>query len=108
MGTLIQLHEAIEVETPLGYGTVLFVESGERDLWWTVALESRAVVTFPQRKIRVERSYTHGHGISDEEMRRIIATATGGKSKNRSSGKALPKIASRPPRSMSRLLRKPV
>lgn len=68
----IQLHELIPVVTPLGDGYAIIFETGEHDNYWTVALENGAIVTFPQNKIRVCRSYTHGRGISDEEMKEII------------------------------------
>ena len=66
---------SLYVTTPLGDGYVLVVELDEHDNWWTVALDTGVVVTFPQDKIRIARSYTHGRGISDEEMRRIIETS---------------------------------
>lgn len=80
--------ELIPVHTPLGFGHAMFIEFGEFDTWWTVVLENQAVVTFPQEKIKVSRSYTHGRGISDSQMRRIIKPST------------------RTPRSMGRMLRK--
>lgn len=69
---MIQLGEAIPVETPLGFGYALIFESGEHDNHWTVALENGALVTFTQDRIRVSRDYTHRRGISDEQMRDII------------------------------------
>lgn len=64
--------ELIPVHTPLGFGHAMFIEFGEYDTCWTVVLENQAVVTFPQEKIRVSRSYTHGRGISDKQMRKLI------------------------------------
>ncbi len=69
---LIQLPESIQVETPLGRGYAILVESTSQDQYWTVALENGAIVTFLQQKIRISRSYTQMRGITDEEMREII------------------------------------
>lgn len=68
----LQLSELIPMETELGFGYAILYEGGEHDSYWTVALENGALVTFPQNQVRVSRSYTHGRGISDEEMREII------------------------------------
>lgn len=67
----------------------MFIEFGEFDTIWTVAMENQTVVSFPQEKIRISRSYTHGRGISDAQMRQIIKAPS-----------------TRTPRSMSRMLRK--
>ena len=67
-----ELDELVPVETPLGSGYAMLFESGEFDNYWTVILENGALVTFTQDKIRVSRSYTHGRGIDDDEMRKII------------------------------------
>lgn len=72
---MIQLHETISVETPLGHGRALIFESGEDDNYWTVALDNGALVTFRQKQIRVARSYTHRRGISDRQMRKILRRA---------------------------------
>jgi hypothetical protein len=64
--------ELIPVHTPLGFGHVMFVEFGEFDTHWTVVLETQAIVTFPQEKIRVSRSYSHGRNLSDREMRKLV------------------------------------
>jgi hypothetical protein len=50
----------------------LFVESGEHDSFWTVVLDNQAVVTFTQEQIRISRSYTHGRGVNDRQMKAII------------------------------------
>ena len=63
----------ISVETSLGHGYAIIFESGEQDNFWTVAMDNGALVTFAQSEIRISRSYTHGRGITDEEMREIIA-----------------------------------
>ena len=72
MSNTVQLHELIPLETPLGFGYAIIFETGEHDNYWTVALDSGAIVTFAQDKIRISRSYTHGRGISDRQMRKII------------------------------------
>jgi hypothetical protein len=68
---------SMEVETPLGRGQSLFVETGEDDAFWTVAMrDNGAIVTFRQSKIRASRSYTLGRMISDQQMRDIIKLAS--------------------------------
>jgi hypothetical protein len=42
---------SMEVETPLGRGQSLFVETGDDDSFWTVAMnDTGAIVTFRQKK----------------------------------------------------------
>jgi len=72
MSGIIQLNEMIPVITPLGDGYAIIFETGEHDNYWTVILETGAIVSFRQEKIRVSRSYTHNRGITDNEMREII------------------------------------
>lgn len=72
MGFFHELREHISVHTPLGHGYAMFIEGGEQDNFWLVALDNCTLVTFPQEKIRVSRSYTHGRGISDAQMRKLI------------------------------------
>jgi len=67
-----QLQELIPMETPLGSGYAIMIESTAHDYYWTVALENGALVTFPQSKIRISRCYTYGRGIKDNEMATII------------------------------------
>ena len=67
-----EFDELVPVETPLGFGYAMLFEPGEHDNFWTVALENGAIVTFAQDKIRISRSYTHGRGISDGQMKKII------------------------------------
>jgi hypothetical protein len=69
---ILQLHDLIPMETPLGSGHAIMVETNAHDQYWTVALENGALVTFPQHKIRMSRSYTHERGISDDQMKEII------------------------------------
>lgn len=68
----IQLNESISVETPLGRGYAILIETGAHDYWWTVALDTGAIVTFSQDKIRMTKSYSYGRGITDENMKEII------------------------------------
>lgn len=69
---MIQLDERIPVHTPLGAGHAILIEPGEHDTFWTVALENCAIVTFAQSEIRISRSYSHGRGISHDQMADII------------------------------------
>ena len=72
MGAFHELQELISVKTPLGPGYAIFVESGEHDTYWTVALDNCAIVTFTQAEITISRSYTHGRGLSHKQMKEII------------------------------------
>jgi hypothetical protein len=72
MSAAIQLTELISVETKLGHGYAIIFETGEHDNYWTVALDNGALVTFTQDQIKISRSYTHGRGISHQEMKKII------------------------------------
>ena len=69
---ILQLEHLIGMETPLGFGYAILVETGPHDQYWTIALENGALVTFSQDKIRICNSYTHGRGINDRDMREII------------------------------------
>lgn len=71
--SFLEFTEPIEVDTPLGRGRALFVESTPHDNFWTVALaDNCALVTFCQKKLRVCRSYTHQRSISDAQMKKMI------------------------------------
>jgi hypothetical protein len=70
---MLEFSDMVEVDTPLGRGRTLFVEATARDNYWTIQLYNGAFVTFPQKKIRGTRNYTSGLGITDEQMRKIIA-----------------------------------
>jgi len=72
MSSFHEFHEPIAVETPLGPGRALLIERTQHDYFWTVALDTCALVTFTQDKIRIAKSYTHARGISDQEMRKIV------------------------------------
>lgn len=70
---VIELRARIAMDTPLGRGYALLVETNAEDQWWTVALaETRALVTFQQSKIRVARSYGYGIGMTDEDMLKVL------------------------------------
>lgn len=67
-----EFRERIYVDTPLGRGRALFVETGNEEHYWTVEIsESHALVTFRQHLVRIRANYSDG-GISDEKMRDII------------------------------------
>lgn len=76
MSAFHEFHEPIGVDTPLGPGRAILIERTQHDYFWTVALDTCALVTFTQDKIRIFESYTHGRGISDEEMRGHVKTQT--------------------------------
>lgn len=70
---VIQLNTPILMQTPLGKGYAIIFESDADDHFWTIALnDTCAIVTFKQDQIRIDRSYTYGRGISNEEMKTII------------------------------------
>lgn len=61
---------SFEINTPLGRGRVLVVLMSAHDNEWTVAInDTQAIVTFTQDKLRMSKSYTHGRGISDDQMK---------------------------------------
>jgi hypothetical protein len=65
----------IEVDTPLGRGRAIFLESADHDYFWTVVLnETRAIVTFQQKQILATRNYTYQWGFTDEDMKNILAS----------------------------------
>ena len=69
---LLQLNELIPMETPLGKGYAILIEGGAHDHYWTIALDSGALVTFRQDQICIAKSYTHGRGLSDAQMKDIV------------------------------------
>jgi hypothetical protein len=70
---IYEFYEPIAVDTPLGTGRALFVERTPHDNFWTVALDDNcALVTFPQNKLRMHRSYTQERCLDDKEMRSIV------------------------------------
>lgn len=61
------------VDTPLGRGYAVMVETGHHDQYWTVELQSSgALVTFQQKEIRVARAYTLGIRMNSEDMKKIL------------------------------------
>lgn len=67
-----EFNSPISVETPLGHGYAIFVEINNDDYFWTIGLDSRAIVTFTQNKIRLSRCYTLRRGITDNQMKAIL------------------------------------
>lgn len=78
-----ELKEPIPVETKVGKGVAIFVEIGANDNRWTVILESRAIVTFPQNKILVQRDFTNGRGVTAEMLKAVIERVTGDETNNK-------------------------
>ncbi len=71
----MSIHEfrsLIPVTTPLGSGYALWVETDEHDNYWSVILDSGAVVEFVQEQIKVWKSYTHGRNMSNTDMLRAL------------------------------------
>jgi hypothetical protein len=71
---VLEFSSPFPVETPQGRGYALFVECDAHVQYWTVVLNDNcALTTFRQDAIRASKSYTHGRGITDEQMRGYIA-----------------------------------
>lgn len=70
--SIIQLTELIPMVTPLGDGYAIILETTSQDYHWTIILDNGALVTFTQDKVRAASSYSHGRGIDDKRMRKII------------------------------------
>lgn len=64
--------QRISVETPLGHGYAIFVEIGNEDHFWTIALDSGAVVSFTQDRIKLSRCYGLRRNITDDQMKAIL------------------------------------
>lgn len=74
MSDPIELADPIAVDTPLGRGYAIIFESTADDNFWTVAMsDTRALVTFRQKQIRVARQYTYRRDITDVQMMEIIS-----------------------------------
>lgn len=56
-------------------GYSLFVETTPDDNYWTIACSNCAVVTVPQKKILIARSYTEGRGMTANEMKEVFKKA---------------------------------
>jgi hypothetical protein len=71
---MYELQNHLEVETPLGNGKAILIESKDNDYYWTVVLfDSCAIVTFQQNQIKVVRNYSLGWGkFAADEMKNII------------------------------------
>lgn len=69
----IILDEWMPVETPLGKGYAFLIETTNHENWYTVMLDTRAIVTMKQDKLLMQKSYTHGRSMLDAEMRVAIA-----------------------------------
>jgi hypothetical protein len=67
-----EITQLFQVETPLGPGWTIFLETTAHDYFYTVALENGALVTFTQDNIRIAESYTHGRGMSHKQMKKVI------------------------------------
>ena len=62
MSNIVQLHPQFRMETPLGPGwAVFFTDYGPgSDQVWTIALDTGAVVAFPNWKVRMANDYSAG------------------------------------------------
>jgi hypothetical protein len=73
----MSIHEfadPIPVDTPLGRADALFVEASGHEQYWTcVIYETRAIVSFKQRYLKLAPNYTAQRGQSHDEMKRITA-----------------------------------
>jgi hypothetical protein len=72
----IILDEWIPVETELGKGYAFMIETENHDNWYTIILANRAIVTLPQEKFLVQKSYTHSRGTTKDDMVRAVAAIT--------------------------------
>lgn len=79
----IQLESWLPVETKVGKGYAFLIETSDADNWYTVILDSRAIVTVRQQDLLVQRDYSHQRGITHEMMRTIIERAVNGQTKTR-------------------------
>lgn len=67
-----EFKEPIPVNTPLGKGYGILIETGWYDTYWTVLLLNGAFVTFPQSKVKAQRNYTLGLNMSDDDMKKVL------------------------------------
>lgn len=68
MTHVIVLDQWLPVETPVGKGYAFIIELEQADNWYTIALDSQAIVTLPQEKVLMRKDYTHGRGMSAPDM----------------------------------------
>lgn len=70
---MIELDNKLEVETPLGRGKAILVETSDYDTFWTVVLDDTcAIVTFRQHQLKVVRNYGMGWGMGDADMMEVL------------------------------------
>lgn len=70
--SIVRFSDMPYVDTPLGPGRALFVETGVHDTEWTcIITKTRAIVTYKQKRLRWGRNYTDGFGITDEQMAKV-------------------------------------
>jgi hypothetical protein len=63
----------LEVDTPLGRGTAIFIESADNDYYWTVVLnDTRSLITFRQNEILVTRNFSMGWGMEMDDMKKVL------------------------------------
>jgi hypothetical protein len=74
----LELKNWLPVETKVGKGYAFLIETHEADNWYTVILDSRAIVTVRQQDILMQRDYSHQRGITHDMMREIIKRAIDG------------------------------
>lgn len=72
----IVLDEWLPVECAQGKGYAFLIETENHDNWYTIILDTRAIVTLPQEKILAQRSYSHGRSMSDDDIKKIISRFT--------------------------------
>lgn len=66
------LNEWIPIECELGKGYAFMIETENHDNWYTIILESQAIVTLQQERILVQKSYTHKRGLTSADMQAAI------------------------------------
>lgn len=67
-----EFDDPIQVDTPLGRGVAILIESSCHEHHWTVILKNKAIVTFRQNQIRACNNYSAGVGLTSKEMRKIL------------------------------------
>lgn len=68
-----ELQNMLEVETPMGWGHAILVESANHDTLWTVVLaDTLAIVTFKQNQLKVCRNYSNGWNFPDAELLKVL------------------------------------
>lgn len=74
----LELKNWLPVETKVGKGYAFLITTHEADNWYTVILDSRAIVTVRQQDLLMQRDYSHQRGITHAMMREIIEKAVHG------------------------------